>query len=92
MIIIQNRKIKKYINQLARTENFFLVIAEPGCGKKTIVKEIHKKSIRKDHQVVFLNCSSLVNSTHGTDVYNKFEEVQNGMLCLENFDETLVEH
>ena len=99
MIIGQSphiKKIKKYINQLAKTNDPFLLIGEPGTGKKTIVKEIHDKSRQKNYPLVFLNCSSLENTITQSDLYTNsskenigiFEQVQKGTLCLENIDET----
>lgn len=99
MIIGQSphiQKIKKYITQLAKINDPFLVIGEPGTGKKTIIKEVHEKSRQKKYPLIFLNCSSLENTITKTDLYTDrskgntglFEQVQKGTLCLENIDET----
>jgi len=90
----QIKKIKKYINQLAKVDDSFLIIGEPGTGKKTIVEEIHNKSKHKNQQLKFLNCSSLGNTISNSDLYSKankdtgiFEQVHKGTLCLENIEE-----
>lgn len=93
----QINKIKKYCNQLAKIEDSFLIIGESGTGKKAIVREIHNKSSHKNHQLVFLNCSTLGNTINDSDLYSKtdikdentgiFERVYKGTLCLENVDE-----
>jgi len=95
----QIKKIKKYVNQLAKINDSFLIIGESGAGKKTIVKEIHKKGKQKNHQLIFLNCSSLGDTLTNSDLYSKtnkedkkiigiFEQAHKGIICLENIDET----
>ncbi|MFO7891243.1 MAG: sigma 54-interacting transcriptional regulator [bacterium] len=97
----QIEKIKNYVNQLADTDESFLLIGEPGTGKKTIVKEIHQKSNRKNDPLIYLNCSSLGAAITESDLFSKnnteesngiFDQIQNGILCLENIDETPSEY
>lgn len=91
----QIKKIKKYVNQLAGTDESFIIIGEPGSGKKTIAREIHKKSKRKNNNLILLNCSSLGTTTTESDLFNVngiFKQVENGMLCLEKIEETPSEY
>lgn len=91
------KKVKKYINHLARINDSFLVIGEAGTGKKTMVKELFKKGTEKNRQPVFLNCSSLGNTITEDDIFTKpinkskkpdiLMKARNRLLCLENIDE-----
>jgi DNA-binding NtrC family response regulator len=52
-------KMLSQAEQVAKTDSTVLILGETGTGKELMARAIHKLSLRKDRQMVTLNCAAL---------------------------------
>src|SRR5208337_4640567 len=53
------RQTVSQIDLVAPTEASVLILGETGTGKDLVAHEIHRRSLRKDHPMVRVNCASI---------------------------------
>ncbi len=53
------RRVLHDIEQVARTDTTVLVTGETGTGKELVARAIHKRSPRREHVLVCVNCAAL---------------------------------
>ena len=52
-------QVFEIIDQVANTDISVLIIGESGTGKELVTKAIHENSLRKDKQLVIVNCGAI---------------------------------
>lgn len=66
---IKIKKIKEIIKAVAKTDATIMISAETGCGKEILAKEIHKKSDRKNHPYIKINCAAIPESLIESELF-----------------------
>ncbi len=99
-------RIKKFIREVAKTDDNILFIGETGVGKKYVAGQIHERSRLKNRPFVVINCTAvgdtltdgnLFGETKETDrgmerTIGLFEQAHKGILYLENVHELAPEY
>ncbi len=75
----QSEIVQKHINLIAPTDMSVIITGETGTGKEFVAQEIHKKSRRKDHPFVAIDCGALPKELAGSE----FELADGGTLFLD---------
>jgi len=52
-------QVQKLIRQVAPTDATVLIEGESGTGKEVIARELHEKSLRRDHPYIKVNCAAV---------------------------------
>ena len=96
------RTLLKQIDMVAPTDSTVLIQGETGTGKELIAREIHKKSLRKDHPLVRVNCASIPKELYESEFFGhvrgaftgaikdrvgRFESAHGGTLFLDEIGE-----
>lgn len=71
-IITQNKKmrrLKKLIEQVARTETTVLITGETGTGKELVARAIYQNSPRKKNLFVKVNCAALAEGVLESELF-----------------------
>jgi len=102
----QAMKIKKFIREVAKTDENALVIGEIGTGKKLIAQEIHLRSREKNKPFIVLNCTSIGDTMTDSDLFGQktegtagverkigiLEQARKGFLYMENIQDLKPEY
>jgi len=97
----QATKVKKFIREVAKTEENALIIGEIGSGKKLAAQEIHVRCKEKNRPFIVLNCTSVGDTITEADLYGQkvegpggverkiglLEQAKKGFLYLENIQD-----
>ena len=52
------REVFKLIKKAAALELTILITGETGTGKELVARELHRRSLRRDHEMIALNCAA----------------------------------
>ena len=92
------------IGLVAKSESTVLIEGESGTGKELVAKTIHKRSSRRDHPFVVVECSSLPETLLESELFGHvrgaftgavadrkglFEEAEGGTIFLDEIAETI---
>ncbi len=55
----QMKRVYDLVERVARTRSNILVFGESGTGKELVARAIHRRSDRKDHPFVVINCAGI---------------------------------
>jgi len=95
-------KILKQIEMVAPTDTSVLILGESGTGKELAAREIHKRSKRKDHPLIKVNCASIPGDLYESEFFGhtkgaftgavknragRFEAADGGTLFLDEVGE-----
>ncbi len=87
------QQIKSLVMRLGSTQSAYLLKGEEGVGKNLVARNIHYVSRRAGFPFVTVNCSSLPEGLHSTELWgseNKnvgfFQAAQGGTLCIKNVE------
>ncbi len=83
--LLEDRLAKARLAAAADTP--VLIIGEPGTGKETLSRLIHRSSRRADGPLVDLDCASLDDAGGGPLLHDAFEQARDGSLLLRNVEE-----
>jgi len=96
------RQIVSQIDLVAPTEASVLILGETGTGKDLVAYEIHRRSRRKDHPIVRVNCASIPRDLFESEFFGhvkgaftgaikdragRFETAEGGTLFLDEIGE-----
>jgi transcriptional regulator with GAF, ATPase, and Fis domain len=96
------RQIISQIDLVAPTEASVLILGETGTGKDLVAHEIHRRSRRKDHPLVRVNCASIPGELFESELFGhvkgaftgaikdrpgRFETAEGGTLFLDEIGE-----
>jgi transcriptional regulator with GAF, ATPase, and Fis domain len=108
-IIGQSAALKQSLRQIemvARTDATVLILGESGTGKELVAREIHKRSRRRDHPLIRVNCASVPRELYESEFFGhvkgaftgalkdragRFEAAQGGTLLLDEVGEIPLE-
>lgn len=87
------QQIKSLVMRLGATPSAYLLKGEEGVGKSLVARNIHFVSKRASFPFVTVNCSSLPQGLHSTELWGSegrnlgfFEAAENGTLFIKNID------
>ncbi len=52
------QEVFKLINKAAALDLTILITGETGTGKELVARELHRRSLRRDHEMIALNCAA----------------------------------
>ena len=96
------RAVLNRIQVVAPTDSTVLILGETGTGKELIVKEIHRRSNRKDKPLIRVNCASIPKELYESEFFGhvkgaftgafkdrigRFEAANGGTLFLDEIGE-----
>ena len=96
------RQIISQIDLVAPTEASVLIMGDTGTGKELVAREIHRRSPRKDHPLVRVNCASIPKDLFESEFFGhvrgaftgaikdragRFETAEGGTLFLDEIGE-----
>lgn len=100
------RQIISQIDLVAPTEASVLILGDTGTGKDLVAHEIHRRSRRKDHPLVRVNCASIPKQLFESEFFGhvkgaftgaikdrpgRFEAAEGGTLFLDEIGEVPLE-
>lgn len=100
------RQIVSQIDLVAPTEATVLILGQTGTGKDLVAREIHRRSLRKDHPMVRVNCASIPKDLFESEFFGhvkgaftgaikdragRFETAEGGTLFLDEIGEVPLE-
>ncbi|NUQ64565.1 MAG: sigma 54-interacting transcriptional regulator [Pirellulales bacterium] len=59
----------RQIDLVAPTDASVLILGESGTGKELVAEEIHKRSLRRDHALVKVNCASIPRDLYESEFF-----------------------
>ena len=95
-------QLKREIEVVAETDMTTLILGETGVGKELVAAELHRRSSRYKHSMVYLNCAALPESVAESELFGhvkgaftgaisdrkgKFEMADQGTLFLDEVGE-----
>jgi transcriptional regulator with GAF, ATPase, and Fis domain len=104
-IIGESAALKESLRQIevvAPTDAAVLILGESGTGKELVAREIHKRSRRRDHPLIRVNCASIPRELYESEFFGhvkgaftgalrdragRFEAAQGGTLLLDEVGE-----
>ena len=98
--VMQN--LYNLIERVSRTDSTILITGETGTGKELVARAIHCNSLRKDHNMVAVNCAALPETLLESELFGhvkgsftgairdkkgKFEQADKGTIFLDEISE-----
>lgn len=95
-------RILKQVEMVAPTDTGVMILGESGTGKELAAREIHKRSKRKDHPLIKVNCASIPGDLYESEFFGhtkgaftgavkdragRFEAADGGTLFLDEVGE-----
>lgn len=74
------RAMLQQIELVAPTDASVLILGESGTGKELVVREIHKRSLRKDKPLVKVNCASIPRELYESEFFGHVKGAFTGAL------------
>ncbi len=74
------RAVLQQIELVAPTDASVLILGESGTGKELVVREIHKRSLRKDKPLVKVNCASIPRELYESEFFGHVKGAFTGAL------------
>jgi DNA-binding NtrC family response regulator len=74
------RKMLSEAEQVAKTDSTVLILGETGTGKELLARAIHKLSLRKDRQMVTLNCAALPTTLLESELFGREKGAYTGAM------------
>lgn len=62
-------KVLQLVDRIAASDSSVLIYGESGTGKELIAELIHRKSARKDHSLVVVNCGALPETLQESELF-----------------------
>ena len=96
------RNISKQIELVAPTNANVLILGESGTGKELVAREVHNRSLRKEHPMIKVNCASIPKDLYESEFFGhvkgaftgafqdrvgRFEAANGGTLFLDEVGE-----
>jgi len=100
------RGIVRQIDLVAPTDASVLILGETGTGKELVVREIHRRSQRKDKPLIRVNCASIPKELYESEFFGhqrgaftgavkdragRFETAEGGTIFLDEIGEVPLE-
>jgi len=63
------QQIMEQMSIVAPTDYSVIIYGESGCGKEAIAQEIHKRSKRKNHPFIAIDCGALQKELSGSELF-----------------------
>jgi transcriptional regulator with GAF, ATPase, and Fis domain len=72
--------VLEQIDLVAPTDASVLILGESGTGKELVAREIHKRSLRRDHPMVKVNCASIPRELYESEFFGHVRGAFTGAL------------
>ncbi len=95
-------RLREDIDLVAKSDFTVLITGETGVGKELVARSVHEASVRKEHPMIYVNCSALPESLAESELFGhvrgaftgassdragKFEVASGGTLFLDEIGE-----
>ncbi|HOW63916.1 MAG TPA: sigma 54-interacting transcriptional regulator [Candidatus Paceibacterota bacterium] len=100
------QKLMRQLEMVAPTDATVLILGESGTGKELVAREIHRRSRRRDHPLIRVNCASVPRELYESEFFGhvkgaftgaikdrsgRFEAANGGTLFLDEVGEIPLE-
>lgn len=83
-IVGQSHSLQNVLQQIdlvAATDASVLILGESGTGKELVAREIHRRSLRKDHPLVKCNCASIPRELYESEFFGHVKGAFTGAIA-----------
>lgn len=72
--------VMRQIELVAPTDASVLILGESGTGKELVAREIHRRSLRRDHPMIKVNCASIPGELYESEFFGHVKGAFTGAL------------